>query len=352
LEAYEIIDRWMREPAPAVLATVIRVEGHAYRKPGAMMLLYIDGTRVGTISPGCLEDDLSERAPGVFDEARTEIIRYNLKHEEDALWGEAVGCGGIVDILLEPLTGEAALAICEVSEQLGLGEGAVLSRYRRGSRFSYRVTPITASEEDEYAGAGADVQKAGELLFTQKLASRPRLLLFGAGYDAEPVARIALALGFGVTVSDWRPRLLSDARFPGVERVCGMPADMVAALEVGPKDFTLVMGHQMQKDRALLEALLQVRPAYVGVIGSVSRIARLFDGLPMPSFVHAPAGLAIGAEGPEEIAISIAAELVAVRRRYQGGETHNAIENRGHLLSGRPKQQDGTTEAFPGVCRW
>ncbi|CAI6025494.1 XdhC family protein [Cohnella sp. JJ-181] len=351
MEANDILDRWESEAAPAVLATVIGIEGHAYRKPGAMMLLYADGRRAGTISPGCLESDLQERTSGLLTEGRCEIVRYNMKPDEDAMWGEAVGCGGVVDVLLEPLAEEAANALRETAARLRGGMGVLLRRFRHGAGISYAVETV----EFDAAAPGRSSRRtdsSASLLFAQILRPRPRLLLFGAGYDAEPVARVARALGFKVTVADWRPHLLSGARFPGAELVCGEPSEAAVALAAGPMDYALVMGHQLQKDRALIEALLPAKPAYIGVIGSFRRIAHLFDGLPMPNFVRAPVGLSIGAEGPEEIAISIGAELVAIRRRSERGEAHEGYEYRGHLYGGGEQREDGPAEAVPGVCGW
>ncbi|SFB57730.1 xanthine dehydrogenase accessory factor [Cohnella sp. OV330] len=348
MEACEIVEHWMTDAAPALLATVIGVEGHAYRKPGAMMLLYADGRKCGTISPGCLESDLLERTSGLLASGRSEMVRYNMKSEEDAVWGEAVGCGGIVDVLLEPLDGAAADAFRELGVLLRAGEGASLLRYRQGDGIVYEVRNLQAASVATLPRA----VRSARLLFAQSIAPRPRLLLFGAGYDAEPVARIASALGFRVTVADWRPGLLSRERFPGVELLCGSPAEIAVSLGTGPADYALVMGHQLQRDRALIEALLSIKPAYVGVIGSSRRIAHLFDGLPMPPFVHAPVGLPIGAEGPEEIAISVAAELVAIRRKGKGGGADERVEHRGYLPGGRAERPDGQAEAVPGVCGW
>lgn len=351
MEACELVEHWMTDAAPALLATVIGVEGHAYRKPGAMMLLYADGRKRGTISPGCLESDLLERMPELLEAGRCEIVRYNMNPEADAIWGEAVGCGGIVDVLLEPLDGAAADALRELGVRLRTGAGASLLRYRQGAGIAYEIRGSQAADAAAAAALPRSDRSAG-LLFAQSIAPRPRLLLFGAGYDAEPVARIASALGFRVTVADWRPGLLSRERFPGLELLCGSPAEIAASLGMGPADYAVVMGHQLQRDRALIEALLSVKPAYVGVIGSSRRIAHLFDGLPMPPFVHAPVGLPIGAEGPEEIAISVAAELIAIRRKSKGGGVDERVEYRGYLPGGRSERPDGPAEAVPGVCGW
>ncbi|MDI4646266.1 XdhC family protein [Cohnella hashimotonis] len=349
MDASEIVEHWMTDAAPAVLATVIGVEGHAYRKPGAMMLLYADGRTCGTISPGCMESDLRERTAGLLAAGRCEIVKYDMRPEEDAMWGEAVGCGGIVDVLLEPLTGEAAAAFREVGARLRDGEGAFVLRYRRGAEIAYEVRAPQGAGKPALRAT----EKIGRLLYAQTVTPGPRLLLFGAGLDAEPVARMAIALGFKVVVADWRPGLLLQARFPGAELVCGSPAKVAVALGAGPSDYALVMGHQLQKDRALLEVLLPASPAYVGVIGSARRIAHLFDGLPMPAFVRAPVGLRIGAEGAEEIAVSIAAQLVAVRRNNgSGGDAGERVEYRGDLPGSRPERQNGEAQAFPGVCRW
>ena len=128
-----------------------------------------------------------------------------------------------------------------------------------------------------------------------------------------PVGSLADRIGFRLAVVDWRTEMVVSARFPGAELFVGAPDEAVKALRIGKRDYVLIGSHQLAMDRWILELLLPLHPAYIGIIGSSKRIGMLFEALSRPDSVMAPVGLPIGAEGPEEIAVSIAAELIAVR---------------------------------------
>jgi xanthine dehydrogenase accessory factor len=167
---------------------------------------------------------------------------------------------------------------------------------------------------------------------------RPRLILFGAGADAPPICDAAARIGFRVTVADWREHLLGSERFPLAESFAAAPsgAELAEALGIGPDDFVLLCSHHLRRDRDVLEAALGRNPAYIGLLGSKKRAAALLDGLPGGDRVRAPVGLPIGAVGPDEIAVSIAAELVAVRsaRRKALGKEADRHADTGRLPGG------------------
>ncbi|MBB6636654.1 XdhC family protein [Cohnella thailandensis] len=348
MDAYEILRYAALDGGPSVLATVIGAEGHSYRKAGAAMLFIGEGGELGSISPGCLESDLRERVPAVLASGEPELISYNMEPDEDALWGEAIGCGGKLLILLEPLAGELAERLKAAYLANESGESVVFIRRKANGRIHYRLKPA-----DEGGDLGSS-EEAGERLLEQRFEPRARLILFGAGIDMEPVYRIALRIGFKAAVADWRPRLVTADRFPGAELAAGGADAIVRELAIGSRDYVLLCGHQMQRDREMLERVLPLTPAYLGVMGSRKRIRTLFDGLPMPSFVRAPVGLDIGGEGPDEIAVSIAAELIAVRqsRAKQRAPGGDSIAGNGDLFGGGTEQPDGATQAVPGACAW
>lgn len=346
MDDYEVLRQAAGSREPAVLATVIGVEGHAYRKAGAMMLLLEGGGRVGGISPGCLETDLRERMPFVLEGGDCEIVHYNMRPEEDVVWGETVGCGGEQRILLEPVDGGLREVLREALQRLDAGEAATLVRWRAGAKLRYAL-----GDERGVHSAGCRAGDAGsareEPLFALKLEPRPRLVLFGAGQDADPVFAIVGRIGFRLAIADWRPELLAPERFPGAELASGSAAEIAARLRLHASDYVIVCGHQLRRDREMLETLLPLVPAYLGVVGSSSRIRLLFEGLPRPAFVRAPVGLAIGADGADEIAVSIAAELIAVRSRLRkrkevGGDGAQAY---GHLFGGGAEPADGAAQA-------
>lgn len=313
MDGFEILSFLRRSGEAAVLATVVGVEGHAYRKPGAMMLFAADGSTVGSVSPGCLEADLRERVPELLRSGRSELVVYNMRPEEDAMWGETVGCGGVVRILLEPVEGELREALAKAGELTDAGYTVRLNRYKSSWGFRYEAE-ICREAEGEDAQSREASRKASPY-HSVRFEPRPRLVLFGAGPDAEPIVRLAERIGFRIAVADWRPSLVTAERFPRAELAVGSAADIVCKLAIGRSDYAIVCGHQIRRDREMLERLLAIGPAYVGVMGSASRIRHLFEGLPVPPYVHAPVGLDIGSEGAEEIAVSVAAELIAVRRR-------------------------------------
>ncbi|HUC90429.1 MAG TPA: XdhC family protein [Paenibacillus sp.] len=311
MDSFELLERVAASDVPLALATVSRVSGHAYRKAGAAMLLASDGSKFGSISPGCLEEDLQERVAALLEEGKPQIVTYDMRPEEDAVWGDAIGCGGVVTVLLEPVTGTLQALLNEARLRVSAGERLRLERSRSGEYIRYRLMP--GGEEPRAADDG----EAG--LADIRLEPRPRLLLFGAGEDAVPICEAALRIGFLVTVADWRAGRATSERFPHANLIVGTADEIVRGAGLGSDDYVLLCGHQLRKDREMLEAVLPLHPVYIGVMGSRKRIDALFEGLQATPAVHAPVGLAIGADGPNEIAVSIAAELIACRASGAAG---------------------------------
>lgn len=164
-------------------------------------------------------------------------------------------------------------------------------------------------------------------IFVEPIESMPRLLLFGAGHVAKPTAAIARSIGFQVVVIDDRDELNDEARFPDCERVLAEPREAAAALRPTERDYLLVVTHDHRLDEEALDTYARLPHAYLGMIGSVRKIVRILQriehkrGLPPLDRVHAPVGLDLGAVSPEEIAVSIAAELIALRHG-KSGATH------------------------------
>ncbi|MBB6677147.1 XdhC family protein, partial [Cohnella lubricantis] len=269
MDAYDVLRHTAESEEPAVLATVIGVEGHAYRKSGAMMLLLVNGGKVGSISPGCLESDLSERVPIVLESGEPEIVHYNMKPEEDIVWGETVGCGGKLRILLEPVAGELRMTLREAYRHMEAGEAVRLVRRGAEPALCYALEAAGGNAAIGASSAGGD---ATESFYAVRLEPRPRLVMFGAGQDLDPIFAAAGRIGFRLAVADWRAGLLSADRFPGAELVSGTAAEIAAKLRLSSADYVIVCGHQLRKDREMLEMLLPIKPAYVGVMGSSSRI--------------------------------------------------------------------------------
>jgi xanthine dehydrogenase accessory factor len=332
----------------AVLATVIAVEGHAYRKTGASMLLMEDGTTLGSISPGCMESDLLARVSSVLESAVPIVVDYDFRSEDDLMWGEHVGCGGEVRVLLESMSGSLLEHVQEGLKRLDEGKAVALARWisRNPMHVKYRL--FSSMPEERPNRHGLQIE-ADEETYVSYLLPQPRLIIFGAGNDAVPVAKMAVSTGFRTVVADWREGLLARERFPDVERLLGLPGDVLKELQLKESDYVVVMSHQLRRDHEFLQLVAPYKLRYVGIMGSSARSARLLEGISPPQWFHYPVGLDIGAEGPDEIAVSILAELIQIRR---GGDMRQDKDGgheevcRGDLFSRWKKQTHAASQAF------
>ncbi|NHN31025.1 XdhC family protein [Paenibacillus agricola] len=355
MEFHELLDRWSKQAGQAVLATVVAVEGHAYRKIGASMLIYESGQRIGGISPGCLETDLTERVNSLLSSKASQMVEYDMRNVDDFAWGEAVGCGGSVHVLLEPVTGELERILAELLLLLNNGYSKVFTRTRGvAGDMVYKIGEKTdqqgsgGSQQPEYERGDSDAAAIKSFEFICE--PKPRLIILGAGADAEPIAEMAGKVGFRVVVSDWRESLCCTAQFGDCAMVAGSPKEAIDRLDVHSGDYVIVMSHQLQKDRQYLAALWPLSPRYVGLLGSEARADQLLEGRTPPAWLKWPVGLAIKAEGPMEIAVSVVAELIAVRRGAEialGRRKSDDPDSKsnGDLFGGRRKSANGEAEA-------
>lgn len=343
--------------AKALLATLVRVRGSHYRRPGARMLIEGDGELTGILSGGCLEGDLAERGRAVLATGTPTLVRYDLSAAAEALWGFGLGCQGEVEVLLEALDANAADPLAPHREVVASRRPAALAtvfacdpadRFPVGSSCLFKdkakacwvrggrgCPAVPASLETALAcalGEGRSTAVDLELeaddgtvarasLLVEALRPPTRLLLGGTGRDAQPLARQAAALGWEVLVLDPRARAETAARFPEVPRVlAGPPRSALADLAADRWTVAVVMTHAYLDDLALLEALWPLELPYLALLGPAARRERLLADLAArglaPSAtqraaLHGPAGLDLGAESPEEIAFAILAEAQA-----------------------------------------
>jgi len=324
MDGYDILKHVHGQEGEAVLATLLAVEGHSYRKPGASMLLLPGDGRIGSLSPGCIDSDLQERALALLAHDRSEVVTYNLQPEEDAVWGEEIGCGGKLRVLLEPLYTSLRHKLSDAYLEVEAGREAVVTRY---------VSTIDGEVASMYS-------------------PRPRLFVFGADDGSRPIVELATLCGFRVAVGDWRAAYCHSERYPTAACDVGNAAELIERLAVGCEDYIVICSHHTRRDREILELALAIRPVYLGVMGSSSRIKRLFDGLPMPSWVHAPIGVPIGADGPQQIAVSVVAELIAHRSHIHREQEVKRDGIRRHLFGGGKREADGVAQAVPDACPW
>jgi len=338
---------------PAVLATLVRLRGSHYRKPGTRMLLG-GGELAGMVSGGCLDAELLDRAAGALAAGRPVALVYDLTREDDALWGFGLGCAGEVTLLLEPLAGGAASPLAGVAHclakrrrlamatlfespedglQLGLrrwrdgaGEegGDALPEALRG--------PLDAALDAVLAGGPAAEVAAPDgswVALVEPLEPPASLVVAGAGRDAVPVEEIAARLGWEVTVVDPQGKPETAARFPDAEAVLGPPlGGLGGRLRLAPRAAAIVMTHRYLDDLALLAELLPLPFGYLALLGPRARRERLLADLERRGLAAAhaararirnPAGLDLGGGTPEEIALAIVAEAQAVLFGREGG---------------------------------
>ncbi|MEW9701892.1 XdhC family protein [Paenibacillus sp. SI8] len=314
MEAYDILAAVEEGIQDAVLVTVIYVEGHAYRKQGAMMLLMEDGCSLGSISPGCLEADLAEYGAAVRGSGKPQMVEYDMRPSDDFGWGETIGCGGLLRILLEPVAGALKDKLLSVKAGVDNGAAVGLARSFADSYATIRYELFSVKE----AGSSADSTDSTRLTelstYTSYFKPKPRVVVFGANQDAMPLVQLALHAGFRVIVADWRETLCTPERFPGAQLAVAFPDCLFDELNLNERDYVVVMSHQYQKDAAFVQRALTSKLRYLGIMGSTERTENMLEGLERPTWLHYPVGLRIGSEGPIENAISIVAELISIRR--------------------------------------
>ncbi len=252
-EVLEAVLAAERECEPAALVSVVSTKGSTPQKPGAKMLVYADGQVVGTIGGGCVEADMARRARGAIDSGRTELAEYDLTPSRAA--EDGLVCGGRMQVFIEPVEGT------------------------------------------------------------------PTLCLFGAGHVAVPLAQMAKMAGFRVEVVDDRAKFANTERFPDADRIVvdGF-GSATEELTLNRASFAVVVTRGHKGDLEALEAVVGAGLRYVGLVGSRAKMVHLFKELEARGAsrqelarVHVPVGLQIGASSPAEIAISILAEMIAVR---------------------------------------
>jgi len=325
-----------------VLASVVFVSGSTYRRVGARLLVLPDDTLIGLLSGGCLEGDLIAHALEVREAGSPRLVQYDATAEDDIVWGLGLGCAGVVDVLLEPVApgrpGPLAWLAAWRSER-GTGVLATaLDPGQLGRRWALHPDgSIEGAPGDEVHAALLQARGTGssrriatrEGAVTVEVARPPRrLVLFGAGPDVVPVVRLAVRLGWNVEVVDHRPAHARPERFPGARVHLAPTEDAVTRVGVDPETFVLVMTHHYLVDRALLSELLPSPVPYIGLLGprqraedllaEVARMGVAFSA-DQRDRLHGPAGLDIGGDGPDAIALSLLAEVMAVAERRPGG---------------------------------
>lgn len=310
------------------------------------MLIRGNGTYECALSGGCLEPAVAAAAVHVLDTGEPVVVGYDLA--DDSLWGLGMGCRGEIDVLIERLD---EIQRDEITREwlnvLARGERAALITPLAGVSGRLLVDSVgepcgrlddSTVQREAIAHARIRLREAFPHSGPERLGScevfyeisapPPEVVIFGANSDVAPLARQAWALGFSVTVVDVRSASLAPDRFPHAKRVLAHFSQFPGAVPLGPESAVLVMNHHVERDEESLRYALESGAGYIGVLGPRSRYVMLLESLAAKGYVpavsrlarvHSPVGLAIGAETPEEVAVSILGEIIAVGRGYAGG---------------------------------
>lgn len=343
-----------RQSGRMVLATIIETLGSTYQKAGARMLISENGTFGGLLGGGCFESDLVEQAASVFADGQAKVVFYDMRSPDDAVWGLGLGCNGAVRIFLQLLTeqnhyypldiiedfttsdatGVLATIVESGHDEYEVGHSTFLEADKDSGRFSLTCDPLYAKPARQVLLNGKpqlyDHDPGGKRvrIFYDLFQPAPKLLILGAGPDVVPVTRFAGALDWHVTVVDHRPAYIRPERFPHVDRLLNItPADLNDELPLDQFDALVVMTHNIEYDERYLAVIAESRIPYIGLLGPAKRRDRLLDSLGdragrVNGRIFGPVGLDIGADSPEEIALSIMAEIQAFLHRRDGRPLH------------------------------
>ncbi|MDB4975687.1 MAG: hypothetical protein JWN48_4028 [Myxococcaceae bacterium] len=337
------------------VATVVDVRGSSYRRPGARMLFTAEQWLAGSVSGGCLERDVVAKGPWRTRDGGVQLVTYDGATDERS----GSGCEGVIDVLVERNDGAALTQPLRFIERCLAGEccGALLTVFRSPVVSGAEAVPVGARYARLASGESATTLAPGAFLAqleaeAERVLAAPsaraepiqvlgcdvlvevvvpptHLFVFGSAHDAVPVLTLAKAVGFSVTVCEPHAQLGTRERFRAADQhLTGPLTHAIAALERCARPAAVIMAHHYERDLEALAALVPTKAAYIGLLGSRIRSARLLSDLTARGIalsestrarIHAPVGLAIGAESPQEIALSIVAELQAASALGQRG---------------------------------
>ncbi|WP_260703785.1 XdhC family protein [Edaphobacter flagellatus] len=346
MEQRRIVELWERGEA-RVLVTVVRVEGSSYRRPGARLLLGDAGEYAGTISGGCLEAEVTRKAAWKVRDGAV-VERYSTMFDDTAEVPYGLGCGGVVDLLLEPVqTAECAALLHAQQRALHADERSTVVTWLPGESKTLRRVVLNAAGEIVFASADLNEKKLAcargllpgseyEGRFVEEIRGPQRLFVFGAGDDAKPLVSMAAMMGWSVTAADGRQHLARRERFVEAARVVQIDPNDISVLQICAEDAVVVMTHSYEQDRALLRDLLPLAPRYLGLLGARHRSSLLVSeaavlaGLTVQDCcerIWAPVGLDLGGDGPEAVALAVVAEVQAVCMGKLGASQRLSVED-------------------------
>lgn len=334
----ESMTDWRSKGIGFALATVVGTKGSTYRGLGARQLIGATGAAVGTISGGCLDNDLTEVALQVIEAGVPRLVEFDLTADDEAIWGWGIGCNGATRVLVEPA--DSALELLQRLDGRRSGRALAIAHRLDGGPIGDR---FFSDQPDGHSTAMADVFSRSlhdgrhttvELsdcsYMIEVVGTVSRLVVCGAGHDVDPVLRFGRELGFHVTLTDDRHHLLVPERFPDeVELVHAQATELASVVHLDQRTYVVLMSHNYVRDLEYLRQLATTDVAYVGALGPAERLDRLITDLERDGVqfdekwkgrLWGPAGLDVGADGPVEIAWSVMSEILAIRSGRNGGQ--------------------------------
>ena len=323
---------------PLVLATIVETQGSTYRKAGARMLVDGHGNYYGVLGGGCFEGDLVERSRAVIEAGESAIVEYDMRGDEDLIWGLGLGCNGLVKLLLQPLSSDNGYQpMAYLADTVAAMKPAVMATGISGSAMgrSMAVEPegvveldLSAADDPRLAEACRSLLDAGRIavveassgdrIFMDVIPRQHHLLVIGAGPDAVPMTRLAADLHWRVTVADHREQNPGAGHFPAsAELLHVAPEALAGAVALSEVSAALLMTHNFAADAGFLRSLASQPPSYVGLLGPAARRAKLLEELEpaqrtsLEGRIRGPVGLNLGGESPASIALAAIAEIHA-----------------------------------------
>lgn len=334
----------------AAVATVVKVRGSSYRSPGARMLITDDGRWVGSISGGCLEGDALRKARQVMADSKPLTVTYDTSEESNQNLGIGLGCNGIIDVLIEPVmqdgqpidlfrtitTTKTTMGLAtvfaggNVGEKLLIADGQMVRSFSDPALASIVSRDLIELFEHRQSEARTFFVNGKEVgVFLELIQPAVSLIIFGGGFDARPVSHLAKSLGWDVQVTDECAAHIAPLFFPNADKLSLCDRKFVDRdFNITPFTACVLMSHNYDYDRDVLRKLIVTEAPYIGILGPRKRFDKMQDEFSREGIeiskevlhrIHSPIGLDIGAETPDEIAVSIVAEVQGKFANRSGG---------------------------------
>lgn len=350
IREYKKIDFSQRK---AALATVVKVHGSSYRSPGARMLIMDDGKWVGSISGGCLEGDALRKARLVMSDKNPVTVTYDTREESNQYLGIGLGCNGVIDVFIEPLNAndqnspvhlfegfedtKEPLALASIfsgsasGEKMLITEGGQELRSFTDPSLAQMVRPDLKSLFEKKRSITKKYSFISEEVdvFVELIQPTISLIIFGGGFDARPVSELAKSLGWNVSVTDECVAHIAPLFFPTADKLSLCQREFIDRdFDITAYTACVLMSHNYEYDRDVLQKLVKTDSPYIGILGPRKRFDKMQEEFASKKIfltekdfhrIHSPIGLDIGAEAPDEIALSIVSEIQSKFSNRSGG---------------------------------